>query len=419
MISVPGDKSISHRAVILSGLARGTSTIYGLSPARDVQTTVEAMHRLGVRIQSNGNKTVVEGIGINGFEVHENGKLEIDCENSGTTARLLMGVLAGARVKAVLVGDESLNRRPMNRVVDPLTLAGAVITSDAGRLPVEIVGGKVQTFEYTVPVPSAQVKSALLLAGLFTDGMSVVIEPAETRDHTERMLLFMDAGLRIKNTTRGKEMYITGKKGLSTLNLTVPGDISSAIFFIAAALTLPGSDVRIQNVLLNRTRSHIIELLRMMGGKIEVDIEREYPEPVGMVRARYSKLRGITVSGANIPLIIDEIPALAVVACHARGKTEIRDASELHVKESDRIRGIVELVRAFDGDVQELDDGFIITGGDYYRPGSIRSFGDHRIAMAASIFALSLKGKTVIDDAACVDISYPSFLEDLQSLAGT
>jgi len=156
-----------------------------------------------------------------------------------------------------------------------------------------------------------------------------------------------------------------------------------------------------------------------MGGKIEVDIEREYPEPVGMVRARYSKLRGITVSGANIPLIIDEIPALAVVACHARGKTEIRDASELHVKESDRIRGIVELVRAFDGDVQELDDGFIITGGDYYRPGSIRSFGDHRIAMAASIFALSLKGKTVIDDAACVDISYPSFLEDLQSLAGT
>jgi len=416
-ISVPGDKSVSHRAVILSGLSRGTSTIRGLSRARDVQTTVEAMDRLGVQIQSDGNKTVIQGIGMEGFKDLGNGRIDIDCGNSGTTARLLMGMLAGARVKAVLRGDESLSVRPMNRVVSPLTLAGAMISSNDGRLPVEIAGGKIQAFEYTVPVPSAQVKSALLLAGLFTDGL--VVEPVETRDHTERLLLFMDADIRIKNTTRGKEIYITGKKDLSPVELAVPGDISSAIFFIAAALILPGSDVRIQNVLLNRTRSHIIDLLRMMGGRIDVEIEREYPEPVGSVRARYSKLQGISVSGTNIPLIIDEIPALAVVACHAGGKTEVRGASELRVKESDRIRGIVELVRSFGGDIQERDDGFVVTGGGFYAPGSVRSFGDHRIAMAAGIFALSVKGKTAIDDDACIDISYPGFFEDLKTLTGT
>jgi len=419
VISVPGDKSVSHRAVILSGLARGTSTIQGLSRARDVRTTVEAMDRLGVQIQSDGNKTVIQGIGIDGFKNLGNGRIEIDCGNSGTTARLLMGVLAGARVKAVLQGDESLSVRPMNRVVRPLTLAGAMISSNDGRLPVEIAGGKIQAFEYIVPVPSAQVKSALLLAGLFADGLCVVVEPIETRDHTERLLLFMDADIRIKNTTRGKEIYITGKKELSPIELAVPGDISSAIFFVVAALILPGSDVRIQNVLLNRTRSHIIELLRMMGGRIDVHIEREYPEPVGLVRARYSKLHGITVSGTNIPLIIDEIPALAVVACHADGKTEVCGASELRVKESDRIRGIVELVRSFGGDVQERDDGFVVTGGGFYTPGSVRSFGDHRIAMAAGIFALSVKGKTVIDNDGCIDISYPGFFEDLKTLTGT
>ena len=222
----------------------------------------------------------------------------------------------------------------------------------------------------------------------------------------------------IKNTARGKEMYITGKKNLSVLDITIPGDISSAVFFIAAALILPGSDVRIQNVLMNRTRSYIIELFRMMGGRIDVDFETEYPEPVGTVRVRYSKLHGITISGPHIPLIIDEIPALAVCACHAGGKTEIRDASELRVKESDRIGGIVKLVSSFGADVQELDDGFVITGGGKYMPGNIRSFSDHRIAMAASIFALSLKGKTVIDDTDCIDISYPGFFKDLQSLTG-
>ncbi len=419
IISVPGDKSISHRAVILAALARGKSTIYGLSPARDVLSTVEAMHGLGIQIRRESKKTVVRGIGIDGFEELGNGKRDIDCGNSGTTARLLMGVLSGAKVKAVLRGDESLSRRPMDRVMRPLALAGAAITSTDGSLPVEIAGGRMHAFEYTVPVPSAQVKSALLLAGLFTDGMSVVVEPVETRDHTERMLLFMDAGIRIKNTTRGKEMYITGKKDLSALDLTVPGDISSAVFLMTAALILPGSEVRIQNVLLNGTRSRIIELMKMMGGRIDVDIEGEYPEPVGTVRVRSSKLHGITVSGPHIPLIIDEIPALAVCACHAGGKTEIRDASELRVKESDRIKGIVELVRSFGGNVQERDDGFVISGGGACRPGTVRSFGDHRIALAASIFALSLKGKTIIDDAGCIDISYPGFFEDIRTLTRT
>jgi len=418
IISVPGDKSISHRAIILAALAQGESSIYGLSPARDVCSTVEAMHSLGIRIHRRIDQTVVEGIGIDGFEGLGNGKIDIDCGNSGTTARLLMGLLSGARVKAVLRGDESLSRRPMDRVVDPLAQAGAMITSNGGRLPVEISGGMINAFEYTMPVPSAQVKSALLFAGLFSGQTSVVIEPVETRDHTERMLLFMDAGIRIKNSTRGKEMYITGKKNLSALDITIPGDISSAVFFIAAALILPGSDVRIQNVLMNRTRSYIIELFRMMGGRIDVDFETEYPEPVGTVRVRYSKLHGITISGPHIPLIIDEIPALAVCACHAGGKTEIRDASELRVKESDRIGGIVKLVSSFGADVQELADGFVITGGGKYMPGNIRSFSDHRIAMAASIFALSLKGKTVIDDTDCIDISYPGFFKDLQSLTG-
>lgn len=422
-VTVPGDKSISHRAVILGGIAKGISSISGLSTAQDVETTVEAVRKLGVTVSKRENVTRVHGIGLNGFKsvpgaegVSGEAPLDVYCGNSGTTVRLFMGLLAGARIPAVLRGDESLSRRPMDRVVQPLAGAGAAIRSSEGRLPVETGRGKIQSFEYTLPIPSAQVKSALLLAGLFSDGLCVVIEPVETRDHTERLLLHMDANIHVKNTTRGKEIYISGKKQLTPIEFSVPGDLSSAIFFITAALILPGSDVVIRNVLLNRTRSGILDLLRQMGGRVEVEIENEFPEPVGSVRARYSRLRGIPVAGSTIPRIIDEIPALAVAACHARGRTEIRDAAELRIKESDRIRGIVELVRSFGGSVRERDDGFVITGTGPYRPATVASFSDHRIAMAAAVFALSTRGRTVIEDGACVDVSYPEFFEDLSTI---
>jgi 3-phosphoshikimate 1-carboxyvinyltransferase len=417
-IEVPGDKSISHRAVMLASIAQGTSRISWLSAARDVKCTVEAMRTAGVSVEQRGGTTVIEGKGITGFErLRPSRLLEIDCGNSGTTARLLAGLFGGAGFQVRLTGDESLMKRPMDRIAQPLAEIGVRITTEAGHLPVEISGGAPAPFEYTVPIPSAQVKTAFMLAALFIAGSSVITEPVETRDHTERMLVLMDADIRVRTTLQGKSIIIHGRRELSPLDMRVPGDVSSAVFFIACTLVSRSSELLIKNVLLNPTRAHVIEVFRRMGGDIQVEMAEEFPEPSGHVHVRSSSLRGTEVGGIEIPLLIDEIPALAAAACFAKGKTHIRGASELRVKESDRIAGVANMVRKFGGRVTELDDGLVISGGRRPSPAQVESFGDHRLAMAASILGMNVSGKTVIKGAECVDISFPGYFEMLDSLA--
>ena len=417
-IEVPGDKSISHRAVILGGIAHGINNIAGLSTSQDVKSTIEAMRKIGIPIYEKYGKTVIEGNGVTGFEQKKkHAPVELYCRNSGTTARLLTGLLSGACFPARLTGDSSLMKRPMNRVVEPLGEIGARVTSNDGYLPVDISEGTLVPFEYRVPVASAQVKTALIFAALFIGGTSIVTESKETRDHTERMLVLMDGDIKNKHLIQGKSIIISGRKELTPLDITIPGDISSAVFFIASALVSPSSEIILQNVLLNRTRAHILEVFKRMGGDIKVELRRDFPEPLGNIRVKSSCLKGTTVGGVEIPLIIDEIPALASAACFAKGDTVVRGASELRVKESDRIKGIVDMVRGFGGKIEELEDGFIISGKKHPVPAQIESQGDHRLAMAASIIALNVKGKTTIKNAHCVDISFPGYFDVLESVS--
>ena len=417
-ITVPGDKSISHRALILGAMSSGENHITGLSESLDVKTTGSVLKELGISIEKGeGNREVkVKGIGIKGFENISDKEYRLNCGNSGTTARLMMGLLSGAGIKAELYGDKSLSKRPMDRVVKPLKQIGINIESTNGHLPVIIKGGKPVPFNYKMEVASAQVKSAMILASLFINGTSTIIEPEETRDHTERMLLLMDGDIKIKNLLNGKNIIINGRKELTPLKLTIPGDISSAVFFIIAALVTPNSEVKIDNVLLNPTRSYIIEILKRMGGNIEIEVKDDFPEPVGTVTAKSSKLKGISIGGFEIPLIIDEIPALSAAAFFARGETIIKGASELRVKESDRIKSIVAMIRAFGGRVEEYEDGFKIKGKNKPKPAEVMSFGDHRIAMASSIIAINTQGDTVIKEAEVVDISFPEFFNTLESI---
>jgi 3-phosphoshikimate 1-carboxyvinyltransferase len=418
-VSVPGDKSVSHRALMLGSVARGRSLIRGLSDAEDVLSTERAVKTLGVRLHRKDGVTVVEGAGIDGFEaLGGGGPFRIDCGNSGTTARLLAGLLSGAGISAELTGDESLSRRPMRRVVDPLVRFGARIETREGRMPLELKGVRPGVFRYVLPVASAQVKSALLCCALFLEGTSTVTEPERTRDHTERMLRLMGCPVEVRAAApKGREIAIAGRTELLPLDFTVPGDISSAVFFIAAALLAPRSEVRVKNVLLNETRSRILDVFRAMGGEIEVQAMGGLPEPVGEVRARSSRLKGVSVGGADIPLLIDEIPALAAAAFFAEGKTVVSGAQELRVKESDRVRGIVEMVKAFGGEVEELPDGFVLQGSAKAHPAEVESRGDHRLAMAASIIALNAEGRSLIRNAGCVDISFPGFFEELERIA--
>jgi 3-phosphoshikimate 1-carboxyvinyltransferase len=414
---VPGDKSISHRAVLLGSIAQGVSSIGALSSAVDVKRTVSAMQTAGIPIREEGGKTVIEGKGITGFErMRRSEPLVIDCGNSGTTARLCAGLFGGAGFPARLSGDSSLMKRPMNRVVEPLSGIGVRITSRDGYLPVEIQGGHPAPFDYTVPVASAQVKTAFLLAALFIAGSSTVTEPVQTRDHTERMLVLMDADVRMRSTLQGNSIMVNGRRELSPLLIDVPGDISSAVFFIAAALVSRSSELVIRNVLLNPTRSLIIELFRRMGGDIRVEAAGDFPEPYGHVHVRSSSLRGVSVGGIEIPLLIDEIPALAAAACFAKGKTVIRGAAELRVKESDRIAGVADMIRRFGGKVEELDDGLVITGGARLAGARIACFGDHRLAMAAAAMGVNIRGTTVIEGAESVDISFPGFFDLLDAV---
>jgi 3-phosphoshikimate 1-carboxyvinyltransferase len=411
-IEVPGDESISHRAVILGSIASGTSEIWGLSTSMDVRRTIGAMKKIGVSIVEKEGETHIGGRGITGLlQKKQQGPLEIECGNSETTARLLIGLLCGAGFNVRLSGNASLSKCPMNSVVEPMKKIGAHISSNNGFLPVEISGKRLFPFRYELPAASAEVKTAFVLAALLIPGNSVLIERQETRDHTERLLRAMDGELMEMNLIHGKNIFISGRKELSPLETRIPGDISSAAFFIAAALVSHRSEITMKNILVKRARFHIIEVFKRMGADIEVDIIDEFPEPLGNIRVKSSVLRGTTIGGVEIPLIIDEIPALASAACFAKGKTTVRGASELRLRGSDRIKGIVDMVRGFGGEIEEHDDGFTLTGKKGLQPGVIENCEDNLLAMAASIIGNSIKGETRIKNAQCVDVSFPGYFE--------
>ncbi len=411
-ITVPGDKSVSHRAVILGALAEGLTEIEGFLPGEDCLSTVDCLRKLGTGIMVDGERVTVEGVGPGGLREPED---ILDAGNSGTTARLLLGVLAGQPFYSVLTGDASLRRRPMARVAEPLALMGARLSGRSGGrfLPLTVQGGALKALSYRSPVASAQVKSALLLAGLFASGRTEVTEPVQSRDHTERMLSAFGAEVAVE----GLKVSVTGGSRLRGRRILVPGDISSAAFFLVAASITAGSDLLIKNVGVNPTRTGVLDVLLSMGADIEVRNEREESgEPVADLRVRYAPLTGVDISGGIIPRLIDELPVLAVAAAFAGGRTVVRDAAELRVKESDRIAVMTRELARLGVKIEELPDGFTVEGGQAVKGGSVQSRGDHRVAMSLCVAALGACGPVVLDDPDCIAVSYPGFLNTLGAL---
>lgn len=405
-IAVPGDKSVSHRAIMLASLAEGRSRIEGFLEGEDTRATARAFAAMGVRIDSPGEGVrEVEGVGLHGLSPPAEA---IDCGNAGTGMRLLAGVLAGQRFDCTLTGDASLSRRPMGRVVEPLTAMGARIDSaEGGRPPLRIHGNNVlQAIDYEVPVPSAQVKSAILLAGLYARGETVVRERVPTRDYTERML----AALGWPVAMAPGRVALTGGHRLRAGAIEVPADFSSAAFFIVAATVVPGSDLLLRKVGINPRRTGLLHALRAMGADIAViPVGEQGGEPVADLRVRHAPLRGIEIDPAWAPDMIDEFPALFVAAALADGVTRVRGAAELRVKESDRIKGMADALRALGADIVEYPDGADITGGRLHG-GRTDSLGDHRLAMATAIAAQCADGEVRIGDCANVDTSFPGFV---------
>ncbi len=409
-VTVPGDKSITHRAIMLGALARGVTEIRGFLGAEDCWSTVECLRALGVRVTLKGRRLFVEG---------KNKKLikpakELDAGNSGTTARLLLGILAGQDFQATLTGDLSLQKRPMKRVIEPLQQMGARFEGDAETLPVTITGGDLEPVNYQSPRASAQVKSAVLLAGLFADGTTVVEEPYRSRDHTELMLSRFGARIEVD----GSRASVQGGTVLRSGQVRVPGDISAAAFLMVAAAIIPGSELLIKNVGINPTRSGIIDVLLEMGAAVELKEEKSWgKEPVADIMVKgNSGLKGVKISGEIIPRLIDEIPALAVAALVAEGETVISDASELRVKESDRISALAGELRKLGADLEENEDGMIIRGGPELKGADLDSCGDHRIAMALAVAGLVAQGETAVWGAEVINISFPGFMQSLRSL---
>lgn len=420
-LSPPPDKSISHRAAMFASLAEGESLIKNYLKAADTRSTLRAMEMLGAEIGESGGDVRIRGKGLYLKEPPD----VIDCGNSGTTMRLLAGLLSGNDFFSVLTGDDSLRARPMGRVITPLTGMGARIIAregakDGGKFPpMAIRGGGLKGISYPMPVASAQVKSAVLLAGLYADGETTVVEPLPSRDHTERMLRSLGADIRIQ----GERVSVRPKAdGLKGFELAVPGDISSAAFFIVGALIIPRSELLIKAVGVNPRRTGLLPILEKMGGRIRIENLREISgEPVADIYVEGGNpLTGVAVGKEDIPLMIDEVPALCIAAASASGRTTIKGAGELRVKESDRIRAMAEGLKAMGAGVEELPDGLIIEGGRPLRGAQIESFHDHRVAMAFSIAALAARegDTTVIEAADSVNISYPGFFEALKRLSG-
>ena len=412
-IKVPGDKSISHRAVMLGSLANGVTEISGFLKGADCLSTIDCFRKMGIDIDINGENVTVHGNGLRGLLKPDE---MLYTGNSGTTTRLLCGILAGQNFDTSITGDASIQKRPMGRVVQPLSMMGAKIESvrKNGCAPLHITGSSLHGITYSTPVASAQVKSSILLAGLYADGQTSVTEPALSRNHTELMLSGFGADI----CSDGLTATITPGNELYAQQIFVPGDISSAAYFLAAGLLVPGSELLIRNVGINPTRAGILTVIRAMGGNLTVLNERACAgEPVADLLVSASSLHGTTVEGNLIPALIDEIPMIAVMAAFANGQTVIRDAAELKVKESDRIATVTAGLRAMGCDITPTDDGMIIRGGKTLHGAEIDSYLDHRIAMSFAVAALAADGVTSIKDADCVKISYPNFYDDLLGLA--
>ena len=412
-LSIPGDKSISHRAVMFGSLAEGTTRISNFLEGADCLSTISCFRKMGINIENTKGEILVHGKGLHGLSAPAE---TLDVGNSGTTTRLISGILAGQDFVSELTGDASIQKRPMKRIMEPLTLMGADITSirDNGCAPLRIHGQKLHGIAYTSKVASAQVKSCILLAGLYADGTTSVTEPYLSRNHTEIMLTHFGADI----TSKGTTATVTPGKVLHAQEIIVPGDISSAAYYIAAALMVPDSEILIKNVGINPTRDGLLRVCQDMGADITL-LNENYGngEPTADLLVRHSELHGVTVGGSVIPTLIDELPVVAALACFARGTTVIRDAQELKVKESNRINVMVNNLRAMGAHIEGTDDGMIIEGGYPLHGSIIDSHLDHRIAMTFAITALASDGETSIKGADCVKISYPGFYEDLTQLA--
>ena len=412
-VTIPGDKSISHRSIMFGSISKGITEIHNFLEGADCLSTISCFRNMGIDIENKHGIVTVHGKGLRGLNAPS---CVLDCGNSGTTTRLISGILAPQHFDVTLTGDDSIQKRPMKRIIEPLSMMGADITSlrDNGCAPLSIRGRQLHGIHYHSNVASAQVKSSILLAGLYADGETTVTEPKLSRNHTELMLQFFGADVRTSGTTAtvlpAAELY--GNK------VQVPGDISSSVYFVAAGLIIPNSEILIRNVGINPTRDGLIRVCKAMGADITLLNEnRDYSEPTADILVRTSNLKRTIIEGDIIPTMIDELPTIALMACFADGTTIIRDAAELKVKESNRIAIMVQNLTAMGADVEETEDGMIIHGGNPLHGAVIETKKDHRIAMTFAIAALAAEGETEILDAECVDISYPQFYRDLLSLA--
>ena len=415
-VTVPGDKSISHRSIMFGSIAKGITEVDNFLQGADCLSTMACFQKMGVEIENKGSRVVVHGNGLHGLKAPL-GDGVLDCGNSGTTTRLISGILAAQNFSVTLTGDASIQKRPMKRIISPLSRMGADITSvnNTGCAPLLIRGQKLHGISYESPVASAQVKSAVLLAGLYADGETRVREPALSRNHTELMLQGFGAEVYTENTTA----IIQPARELFGCKLSVPGDISSAAFFLAAGLMVPGSEILLKNVGINPTRDGILHVCQKMGGNITLlNLKMEGGESTADILVRHSSLHGTVIEGSIIPALIDELPVIAAMACVAEGTTIIRDAAELKVKESNRIEVMAKNLSAMGADVTETEDGMIIRGGRALHGAVIDSRLDHRIAMTFAVAALCADGVTEIKGAQCVNISYPEFYQDLKRLSG-
>jgi 3-phosphoshikimate 1-carboxyvinyltransferase len=419
-ITVPGDKSISHRAALLAAIANGASKITGFASSADCQATLDCIRKLGIPVQQSGGEVIIAGGGADGFQAAGSEPVHLWAGNSGSTIRMIAGLLAGSSLDSEIDGDPSLRRRPMRRIMSPLRLMGAQIEAREDNYPpLRIAGRPLRAIHFDSPVASAQIKTCVLLAGLGACGATVFTEPAQSRNHTELMLPEFGVSLTIDECGPGRRIVLEGGQPLRPVNYQVPGDLSSAAFFIAAALVAPGSSLAIKGVGLNPTRSGFLDVLDGLGGGIiRTNVRTSAGEPVGDLVAASSRLScagGATLlSGPVIANIIDEVPMLAVVATQVHGRLEVRGARELRIKESDRIRTVVEGITAMGGQIQEFDDGFAIEGPQRLVGARVSSHGDHRIAMAFAIAGLIANGTIEIDDADCAAVSFPEFYSTLE-----
>ena len=411
-VTIPGDKSISHRSVMFGSIAKGETEITNFLQGADCLSTISCFRAMGIEIENDGNRVLVHGKGLHGLTKPNH---VLDCGNSGTTTRLISGILSAQNFDVTLTGDASIQKRPMKRIMDPLSLMGADIRSINGNgcAPLAISGRLLHGIHYQSPVASAQVKAAILLAGLYADGETRVTEPYVSRNHSELMLSHFGADVHTEDTTA----VIRPVKELYGQKIEVPGDISSAAFFLAAGLLIPDSEILIRNVGINPTRDGILRICKDMGADITLLNEKTSGEPTADLLVRSSRLHGTVIGGSVIPTLIDELPMIAAMACFAEGETIIKDASELKVKESNRIAVMVENLSAMGADVEETEDGMIIRGGKSLHGAVIDSHLDHRIAMTFAITGCMAEGETEILGAECVNISYPGFYDDLKRLS--